>query len=302
MFDPPDSVRFRVLHETVYRYHAEVVLLPHRMVVRPREWHDTWLERFSLAVSPTAHVDWSRDVYGNSIAVAHFEGAAKELRLLVDFTVLRRRDSAVVAAGREPVPGVFPVDYDSLEGPVVAAYRTPVFPEEGGRIADWVRETGIVPSGMPAIELVESLNRHLFESIRYQRREERGTQTPEATLALLSGSCRDKATLLMEALRHLGFAARFASGYLDCAATRAAKGSTHAWTEVYFPDLGWRGFDPTTGKRTTHQHIVTGVCHHPRGVMPVAGKIVAPPGSLAELHVSVSVEPDPGETAAPAKP
>ena len=114
-----------------------------------------------------------------------------------------------------------------------------------------------------------------------------GVQTPATTLSLGSGSCRDVATLMMETLRHLGIAARFASGYLDCQATRAARGSTHAWTEVYFPELGWRGFDPTTGRRCDFRHIVTGTSHHPRGVMPVSGKYFGAAGAFLNLAVAV---------------
>ena len=72
-------------------------------------------------------------------------------------------------------------------------------------------------------------------------------QSPAHTLALKSGSCRDMATLMLEAARHLGVAARFSSGYLHSSASRAGRGTTHAWTEVYLPTLGWRGFDPTRG-------------------------------------------------------
>lgn len=288
MIEAENAVHFRVNHQTVYRYHRPVTILPHRLVLRPREWHEARLEDFSLAISPLARIEWSRDVYGNSVALASFDEPAAELSFIADFTMVRRRDPETPLS-REPVPGLFPVDYDPLEAAVVAAYRAPVYPEESSRVAEWMGRLGLMPSGMPALDLVMRLNQLVHETIRYQRREERGTQSPDATLTLGSGSCRDKATLLMEALRHLGFAARFASGYLDCAATRAAQGSTHAWAEVYFPDRGWRGFDPTTGKRTTHQHIITGVSHHPRGVMPISGSIVAPPGSLRELYVNVGV-------------
>jgi transglutaminase-like putative cysteine protease len=84
-------------------------------------------------------------------------------------------------------------------------------------------------------------------------------------------SVQQFATLLMEAARVQGVAARFASGYLHGRASLAGNASTHAWAEVYLPTLGWRGFDPTIGGPTSTQHIVTGVCTHPRGVMPVSG-------------------------------
>lgn len=96
------------------------------------------------------------------------------------------------------------------------------------------------------------------------------------------------ATLLMEAARTLGFAARFASGYLHGNASIAGRASTHAWAEVYLPALGWRGMDPTLGAVTDGRHIVVGVHHHPRGVMPVTGTFTGTSADLVEHTVSVT--------------
>jgi transglutaminase-like putative cysteine protease len=95
------------------------------------------------------------------------------------------------------------------------------------------------------------------------------------------------ATLLMEAARRSGVAARFASGYLHGRASLAGEASTHAWAEVYLPTLGWRGFDPTIGGTTTANHIVTGVSTHPRGVMPVSGSFTGVSSDCLGLHVTV---------------
>jgi transglutaminase-like putative cysteine protease len=115
-------------------------------------------------------------------------------------------------------------------------------------------------------------------------------QSPAETLRLASGSCRDMATLMMEAGRVLGYATRFASGYLDCAASIAGRASTHAWTEFYLPALGWRGFDPTLGEPTSLKHVVTGVSNHPRGVMPVSGKFTGSSSDCLEMIVQVTTE------------
>jgi transglutaminase-like putative cysteine protease len=123
--------------------------------------------------------------------------------------------------------------------------------------------------------------------VKYRRRTAKGVQTPAETLGLASGSCRDLATLLMEVARVMGVAARFASGYLHGRASLAGNASTHAWAEVYLPTLGWRGFDPTIGATTSVQHIVTGVCTHPRGVMPVSGSFSGAPADYLGLTASV---------------
>ena len=137
---------------------------------------------------------------------------------------------------------------------------------------------------------MQALGALVFRTITYQRRSERGVQNPARTLDLGTGSCRDMATLMMEAARLLGVAARGVSGYLHCTASMAGHASTHAWTEVYLPTLGWRGFDPTIGAAITIRHVVTGVSSHPRGVMPVSGSFIGARADYKTLHVTVKTE------------
>lgn len=273
----------RIVHRTIYRYSAPVAFQPHRLVIRPREGHDLRVERLTLAIAPACDVEWSRDIFGNSVAHAYFTERADELRIENDvlvqrFTPLRLSNLTNAAP--------YPPQYDALEQCLVAAYLTPVYPEDRVAVQGWVKAQPL-PVTRSVDDLVLELTAAVNRLVQYRRREQKGVQSPAATLALGTGSCRDLATLLMEAARNLGIAARFASGYLDCEATRAARGSTHAWTEIYFPELGWRGFDPTTGKRCTHQHILTGVSNHPRGVMPVSGNYIGSAEAARGLEVTV---------------
>lgn len=277
------STLLRIRHRTVYRYKVPVSFQPHRMVLRPREGHDLRVEKLNLMISPRCELLWSRDIFGNSIAHAFFSEPAAELRFENDVLVQRfppMVSPSVVAAD------AYPAQYDPLEHGLVVAYLTPVYPEDMSAIQAWLHGQ-VLPTKGSVDELISELTALVHRTIRYKRREQKGVQSPATTLMLGTGSCRDVATLLMEAARHLGVVARFASGYLDCAATRAAQGSTHAWTEIYFPSLGWRGFDPTTGKRCTHQHILTGVSNHPRGVMPVSGKYIGSSDAALEMEVVV---------------
>jgi transglutaminase-like putative cysteine protease len=107
------------------------------------------------------------------------------------------------------------------------------------------------------------------------------------------GSCRDFATLLLDAARSLGIAARFASGYLECSAAEAGYASTHAWVEIYLPGHGWRGYDPTLGTVTSSAHVATGLSNHPRGVMPVTGSYYGPASAFRTLDVTVKLTAEP---------
>ena len=75
----------------------------------------------------------------------------------------------------------------------------------------------------------------------------------------------------------------------------AGNASTHAWTEVYLPDLGWRGFDPTTGQPTGLKHVVMGVSNHPRGVMPISGKFTGSSADYRQMVVQVRTETLPSD-------
>ena len=281
-----DSHLLRIIHRTYYQYAQPVTFEMHRLVIRPREGHDLRVESLKLSITPAADVTWAWDIFGNSIAYAHFRGPGSELIFDVD-VVVRRFFSPDAPPQKPHSPSLYPLEYDLLEQAILKGYMTPVFAEETASMHEWI---GTLPNPreLPSAEaFVLQLAEAIHQKIHYKRRDQKGVQTPGTTLSLGSGSCRDVATLMMETLRHLGIAARFASGYLDCPATRAARGSTHAWAEVYFPQLGWRGFDPTTGKRCEHQHIVTGTSHHPRGVMPVTGRYFGPSGAFLSMVVGV---------------
>ena len=291
----------RIQHRTQYSYAFPVTFEPHRLTIRPREGHDLRVEKLKMQIEPKARLVWSRDIFGNSVARAYFDEPSNNLIIASDVTVRRFFDPA------DPPPfehsaNPYPLAYDTLEHGIITGYLTPVYTEESATIQQWIGTLPQPISFSSAEDFAIKLTEIIHEHIGYQRREQKGVQSPATTLSLRTGSCRDVATLMMETLRHLGIAARFASGYLDCPATRAARGSTHAWTEVYFPQLGWRGFDPTIGRACDHRHIVTGTSHHPRGVMPISGRIFGPSNAFISLTIGVEFSspqedtPPPGQS------
>ena len=221
-------------------------------------------------LSPEFELEWSRDVFGNSVATAHFLSPADHLRIRSE-VLLQQTAPFPLRSARPSTPVPFPVEFSGLESAVAAAYQATTFPEDVARVRKWVRDAIDLTAVRGAEDAVVALARAIRKTIKYRRREAKGVQTPTETLAESSGSCRDMATLMLEALRTLGLPARFASGYLDCAASEAGRASTHAWAEAYLPEIGWTGYDPTLGEPTSAKHVVTGVSNHPRGVMPVSG-------------------------------
>jgi transglutaminase-like putative cysteine protease len=103
---------------------------------------------------------------------------------------------------------------------------------------------------------------------------------------------------MVEALRHLGYAARFATGYLYSPGTAAVRGAgaTHAWAQVFLPDVGWLEFDPTNGVAESSDLILIAVARTPAEAAPVSGTVRGQPGSslLTVLVDVLLADPGPG--------
>ena len=168
------------------------------------------------------------------------------------------------------------------------------YPDHSGELDHWVRQ--FVNQGRPTETgaLLMTLTNAMKEGLFYERRTARGTQTPLQTLASRRGSCRDFATLMMEAARTLGFAARFVSGYLyvpsrDSGERHLGGGSTHAWCQVYLPGSGWVEFDPTNGIVGNRDLIRVAVARDARQAIPLHGSYFGNVEDEEEMVVSVNV-------------
>jgi hypothetical protein len=183
----------------------------------------------------------------------------------------------------------YPFVYEPDAQPELAAFMHIIYPKDTARLKDWLTQFWKPGDKMETIDLLQRVNQHIYQTFQYQRRDEPGVQTPAQTLQKNSGSCRDFATLLLEACRCWGLAARFVSGYMQCEATEAGGASTHAWMEVYLPGAGWKGFDPTSGILTGSQHVAVAVARDPENAAPIAGSFAGPTTGFQNIQVDVSV-------------
>ncbi|HTQ33110.1 MAG TPA: transglutaminase family protein, partial [Stellaceae bacterium] len=149
-------------------------------------------------------------------------------------------------------------------------------------------------------ELLATMTQAVHQRFTYAARAEAGTQDPVATLRLGSGSCRDFALLMMEAVRSLGLAARFVSGYLVPSGRvdhkRLGGEATHAWCEVYLPGAGWIEYDPTNGLVGNDELIRVAVVRDPRQAVPISGTWTGFPSDFIEMTVDVTVTPEEHDT------
>ena len=281
-------MKLRIQHRTTYRYAESVFFGPHRLMLRPREGHDIRIERLLLEISPAHRLHWIRDVYGNSIAVIHFTERAADLMVYSDL-ILDHSETNPFDFYIEPEAVNYPFSYNHETLLELSALVQPAFPDDAARVRDWLGQFWRAGQTVDTLALIQQINGFISRTFQYVIRHEPGVQSPSQTLKKNSGSCRDFATLLIESCRCLGLGARFVSGYILSVDATGAGASTHAWSEVYIPGGGWKGFDPTSGLLTTSQHVPVAVSRHPENAMPISGSFSGPGSAFLEVEVNVKV-------------
>jgi transglutaminase-like putative cysteine protease len=302
--------RVHIVHTTSYRYARPVRFTTHRLMLRPRDSHDLRLNSATLGLTPPfADTRWAHDVFGNSVAFVDWgEHVAGDHLKIVSTLKLEHFPGAVPHAADElePITERFPFSYGAEEFPDLARSLERHYPDPEGAVGRWARK--FVKNGEPMriMALLSAITQAIKGDFTYVAREAEGTNAPARTLESKSGACRDFALLMMEAVRSLGFAARFVSGYLydealvDSEEHVIGGGATHAWCEVYIPGAGWVEFDPTNGLVAGRNLIRVCVARTPEQAIPIAGGFIG--GRNDFLGMSVDVEVAVGDVPAAAKP
>lgn len=288
-------VVYEITHRTTYRYAEPVRFGEHRVLFRPRESHDLRVLATDLRVSPLASIRLIQDLHSNSVALVQPLYPATTLEIVETFTIehahTNNLELPVASSARH-----FPFDYSPDERIDLAPYLRLHHPDPDDVLARWAR--GFVGTEGPVETrgVLVAMNQHIKNTFRYKLRHEEGTQPPLQTLVLGTGTCRDFALLMMEAVRTLGIATRFVSGYLydpalDGKAGPAAvgAGTTHAWLQAYLPGAGWVPFDPTNNLLGGTQLIRVGVARHPAQAAPVSGSWFGAPQAYLGMDVQVRI-------------
>ena len=261
---------------------------------RPRDSHDLRLLDARLTISPTAEVRWLHDVFGNSVAAASFAEPADEL-YFQSIIVIERYPLIAPEFAIEPFAHTLPFSYPAREVPDLGRTIERHYSDPKRVVTEWARRF-LNADGMTDTEdFLIAVTGAIKSEFRYEERYEPGVQSPVETLSRSAGTCRDYALFMMEAVRSVGLATRFVSGYLYDPSIDGTQseiqgaGATHAWVQVYLPGSGWIEFDPTNGTYGGHNLVPIAVAREPAQAMPVSGTYDGQSEDFIEMSVEVSV-------------
>ena len=286
---------FDITHTTHYRYAQPVELGTHRVMFRPRGSHDMRVLATSLEITPEPNdVRLIHDVYSNSVAIVEPTSPTTELKFVCKFTVEHVGERALDLPV-EPAFVEYPFAYTDEDTVVLQPYFLPWYTDPTGELLTWAQQFLTGDGRVYSLDVLVHMNAVIRNTMQYVPRISEGVQSPYETLHLGSGTCRDFATLMIEAVRRLGYAARFVSGYLYTPAldsadgTHLGAGATHAWVQVYLPGAGWLTFDPTNNLIGGTDLIRVGFARHASGASPITGNWHGFPGDFLGMDVDVQV-------------
>ena len=292
------SVLLQVEHTTIYRYARPVAFGEHRVMFRPRSGYDVQVLDLSLAVSPEADIRWVQDVFSNAVTLVTPRSLSDHLKIVARFRI-EHFGASGIESPLAPHAEIYPFAYSGEERIDLGGFLVPQHGDPDGRVTAWANM--FIPSigDIATRRMLTDITETIKSDFAYVNRDVEGTQSPTQTLQLRAGSCRDFALLMIEAVRRLGFASRFVSGYIydpvvdggggKNGSSVVGGGATHAWVEVYVPGAGWLTFDPTNTLYGGTDLIRVAVTRDAFQAAPVQGSFTGRVGDYLGMDIEVKV-------------
>ena len=283
-----------ITHTTTYRYAKAVTFGTHRAMFLPRRGATARLLGWSVKTSPSSKVHWISDARSNAVTVFEFSEPGGELKFTFRVRGIYFGIKGLDAFPLETRADEVPVQYTPDEWNDLAGYLRPHAEDSDSSLAAWTKSF-VAGDQDRTTDVLHRMLTTFRNNFKYSAREAQGTQPPGETLRTKSGTCRDYAWLMIEALRRLGFACRFVSGYLyDAALDGGAvgmmgSGATHAWLQIYLPGAGWLDYDPTNQINAGYDLIPVAVARHPGQAIPLEGSWFGDAKDYLGMAINVEV-------------
>ncbi|TVQ44908.1 MAG: transglutaminase family protein [Gloeocapsa sp. DLM2.Bin57] len=288
------SVIYDLEHITTYKYANPVKFGEHRAIFLPTGGYGERVLDYSIDTNIPAKIRWMTDTLSNNVAILEFNESGKELIVAYKIRCEHFGIQAITQFPLDERAEEVPVQYTPNEWLDLSGFIRPHTEDSEEILASWVKSF-VAGDQDETLDVLHRMMNSINKDLTYQSREVEGTQPPAETLRLKSGTCRDYAWLMIEALRRLGFACRFVSGYLYDQALDGGEigmvgsGATHAWLQLYLPGAGWRTYDPTNRITAGFDLIQVAIARHPAQVIPLSGSWFGESEDYLGMDVSVKI-------------
>jgi transglutaminase-like putative cysteine protease len=294
--EPRIARRFKITHANHYEYDQPVTRSVHRLRLRPI--HDIWQNlssyKFSINV-PTTTIDYE-DVFGNWTTRFELTEPYTKLSLIAESQV-ELQDVNPFAFAESSQRPIFPVNWMPWESKMLAPYLSPVeLPDTQMEEIFEYAISFVKRNNRDLLETFFDINLTFFREFSYQPASTTLETTPFEVLVSKRGVCQDFANLMICMARLLNVPARYVCGYVftgNTGGARAHSDASHAWVQLYMPNIGWKAFDPTNGVLPSTEHVRMAVGRHYRDTAPTSGTLY----SSAQETLKVDVEVAPLDTA-----
>ena len=278
-------MRFKIIHETEYRFSKAVFIEPHYLMFKPKNAPHLDLESHTLELSITpVGISEQLDAEDNFVHFCWFEGMHKKIVI--------RSEATVESNPYNPFHFlIYPLHFNTIpftySNALIVLLQKYLIPET---IHSELLQYGnaiLSSNNNGTLAFLTALTTQIHDDFVVASREEGVPFEPDKTFRLKKGSCRDLVWMQIQLLRTLGIAARFVSGYYYVD-VEDPEYELHAWTEVFLPGAGWMGFDPSNGIITGHTHIAVASSSHYVNTMPVSGTVRG--DATSELRTNLVIE------------
>jgi transglutaminase-like putative cysteine protease len=283
-------MHYSIRHITRFRYSRPVHESVMELRMQPRSEGPQALRSFQIATNPRAQLYAYTDHLGN--AVYHFN-------VLREHTELRIETQSLIemTTWRDPPQAADPLEWDRYNTYNLSAEQFDLledskFSHMSQKLSEFLLARGLVKPEGDALSALKHLNQSIYQAFEYKTGVTDASSPIDDALKAGVGVCQDFAHIMIAAARSWGVPARYVSGYLHHGKNgkdRSQDDATHAWVEIYFPSMGWVGFDPTNDIMAGERHIRVAVGRDYADVPPTRGTYKG--GAESELGISVSVQP-----------
>jgi transglutaminase-like putative cysteine protease len=279
---------YRTTHTTTYRYDEPVSQSISEARLTPRSFDRQRVRDVRIDVQPDFATRQTRtDYFGNDVTTIAVFGTHE--RFIVTAT-------SVVEAGLKPVKEFPAMPWESVrdllavpadEESLMASefiFESPYVPLVKS-VADYARPT--FAPGRPLVESLRELKHRIHNEFVYKPASTSIEVPLQELMEKRHGVCQDFAHVMIGAVRSVGLAARYISGYLRSGADVQGAEASHAWVSAYVPGAGWVDFDPTNDVMPADGHVTVGWGRDFGDVTPLKGVALGGGGQTVEVEVHV---------------